>query len=74
MNFPSKEIVKRVKEDFPEGTRVRLVQMDDPFNTTLKSGDEGTVRFVDDTATIHVNWDCGSGLGIVYGVDAVTKI
>ena len=27
--FPSREIVKRVREEYPEGTRVELVRMDD---------------------------------------------
>lgn len=40
----------------------------------LKPGDKGTVHLVDDTATVFVDWDSGSGLGIVYGVDKVRKL
>lgn len=29
MNFPSREIVERVRREYPAGTRVELVQMDD---------------------------------------------
>ena len=54
-------------------TRVELVQMDDPYSR-LKPGDKGTVRLVDDTGTMFVDWDCGSGLGVVYGVDRVRKL
>ena len=71
--FPSKEIVERLREEYPEGTRVELVHMDDMYSR-LNSGDKGTVRFVDDTGTIFVRWDCGSGLGIVYGEDSCRKI
>ncbi len=71
--FPSREAVERVRKMYPEGTRVELVQMDDPYSR-LKPGDKGTVRLVDDTATVFVDWDCGSGLGVVYGVDRVRKL
>lgn len=73
MIFPSKETVERVRRQYPKGTRVALVSMSDPYST-LKPGDEGTVSFVDDTATIFVNWDDGSGLGVVYGVDSIVRI
>ena len=70
MNFPSQEVVAAVRARYPKGTRVELVSMDDPY-TTLKPGNRGTVDFVDDIATIHVKWDCGSGLGVAYGVDKI---
>lgn len=72
-NFPNRSIVEHVREMYPKGTRVELVQVDDPYSR-LKPGDKGTVRSVDDTATIFVSWDCGSGLGIVYGIDSIRKI
>lgn len=71
--FPSEEIVKRLKEEYPQGTRVELVNMDDPYSK-LKPGDRGTVKAVDDGGTIHVAWDCGSGLGIAYGEDSCRKL
>jgi hypothetical protein len=52
---------------------VELLSMDDPC-TKLKYGDRGTVTFVDDTATVFVDWDCGSQLGIVYAVDQIRKV
>lgn len=30
MRFPSKETVERIRKEYPVGTRVELVQMDDP--------------------------------------------
>lgn len=70
----SKEILHDLRERFPEGTRVALVQMDDPYNTKLVPGCRGTVIAVDSLGTIHVAWDCGSSLGVVYGVDCCRKI
>jgi hypothetical protein len=42
--------------------------MNDPY-TKLKQGDTGTVTALDDAGTLHINWDGGSTLGIVYGED-----
>ena len=70
----SKETLQALKERFPQGTRVELVHMDDPYNRKLVPGSKGTVRCVDDMGTIHVNWDCGSSLGIVYGEDSCRKV
>jgi len=47
--------------------------MDDPYSK-LKPGDQGTVSFVDDIGTVFVDWDCGSSLGVVYGVDMIRKL
>ncbi len=69
----SKETLAMLREKYPAGTRVELVHMDDPY-TKLTTGDKGTVRCVDDMGTIHISWDCGSSLGVVYGVDIITKI
>ena len=70
MNSISKEELQRIREQYPEGTRVELIKMNDPYRTELVSGCRRTVRFVDDTGTIHVSWDIGSSLGVVYGEDA----
>ncbi|MBQ7122097.1 MAG: DUF4314 domain-containing protein [Clostridia bacterium] len=73
MKTISKETLAMLREQYPTGTRVELVHMDDPY-TSLTTGDKGTVRFVDDIGTVHISWDCGSSLGAVYGVDVITKI
>ena len=70
--FPNSETVERVREQYPAGTRVELISISDPY-AKLKPGDRGTVRHVDDVATIFVSWDCGSGLGVAYGEDSVKK-
>ncbi len=37
------------------------------------SGLRGEVDYVDDTGLIHVKWENGSGLALVYGVDRFHK-
>ena len=69
MIFPSMEVVERIKTRYPAGTRVKLVQMDDPQAPPI--GTLGTVKGVDDTGSILVNWDNGSSLNVVYGEDKV---
>jgi len=70
----SEETVCRLREQYPVGSRVELVHMDDPYNRKLTPGCKGTVRWVDDIGTIHVDWDCGSRLGVAYGEDACRKV
>lgn len=72
-SFPSREVVGRLRKKYTQGCRVALVSMDDPY-TKLKPGDQGAVNFVDDTGTVFINWDCGSTLGVVYGVDSIKKL
>ena len=74
MRFPSQDTVESIRKAYPAGTRVELIHMDDPYNTKLTPGCRGTVRFVDSAGTIHVDWDCGSSLGVVYGEDKVKTI
>ena len=67
------EMLKQLRENYTPGTRVMLIRMSDPY-TNLKQGDRGTVTLVDDIGTIHVNWDCGSSLGVVFGEDECRRI
>ena len=69
MRFPSKEIVARVRKQYPA---VELTHMDDLQAPPI--GTRGTVIGVDDTASIMVAWDNGSGLNVVYGEDRCRKI
>jgi hypothetical protein len=71
--LPSKEIVEKLRREYPIGTRVELVHMDDPYSK-LKPGDQGAVSVIDDIGTIFCNWDCGSTLGVVYGEDSIKKL
>ena len=66
-------MLKQLKKYFKSGTRVMLIRMSDPY-TNLRLGDRGTVTLVDDIGTIHVNWDRGSTLGVVFGEDECLRI
>lgn len=66
----SRETVERLRKAYPTGCRVELTHMNDLWNTKLTEGCRGTVVSVDDIGTIHVAWDCGSSLDVVYGEDS----
>ena len=68
MRFPSREIVEKLRKEYPVGARVELVRMDD-FKAP-PPGTKGTVRGVDDTGSIMVCWENGSSLNVVYGEDS----
>lgn len=72
MQFASAETVKRLREEYPKGCRVVLEQMDDVQAPPI--GTQGTVKGVDDSGSIMVRWDNGSGLHVVYGVDRCRKL
>lgn len=72
MGFPSREIVERVRREYPAGTRVELVRMDDVQAPPI--GTKGTVTGVDDTASVMVAWDNGSNLHAIYGEDKIRKV
>ena len=72
MKFPNRETVERVRREYPAGTRVELVKMDDVQAPPI--GTRGTVTGVDDTASLIMKWDNGSGLNVVYGEDIVKKL
>ena len=64
--------VENIRNRYPKGTRVKLMCMDDIQAPPI--GTLGTVKCVDDIGTIHVKWDNGSGLGVVYGIDSCMKV
>ncbi len=72
MRFPSRETVERVRAKHPIGTRIELVSMDDVQAPPV--GTKGTVKGVDDTASLLVRWDNGSSLNVIYGEDVVKII
>jgi hypothetical protein len=72
MNFPSRQIVEGLRKEYPAGTIVELVRMDDAYAPPV--GTRGTVQGVDDAGSLMVSWDDGSGLNVVYGEDLVRKV
>ena len=70
--YPKREVVEAVRKEYPVGTLVELVSMSD--SQAPQVGTKGTVVYVDDIATIHIDWDNGSSLGVVYGEDSCRKV
>lgn len=64
----NKKQIQRLKEHYVDGLRVELININDEFSE-LKKGDKGTITRVDDIGQIHVNWDNGSTLALIYGED-----
>lgn len=68
----NKDILARLQRQCPIGCRVELQQMDDV--TAPPTGTLGTVTGIDSIGSIMVNWDIGSGLNVLYGIDRVRKM
>ena len=66
------EILASLREQFPQGTRVELLRMDDPQAPPI--GTKGTVRGVDDSGSVMVAWDTGGSLNVLFGVDECRKV
>lgn len=62
------EKVKRLRKQYPEGTRICLDHMsDDPH--PVPDGTKGTVAHVDDIGTIFCKFDNGRFMGVVPEAD-----
>jgi hypothetical protein len=72
MRMITKEQLEALRSRYPAGTRVELLRMDDVQAPPI--GTKGTVTGVDDTGSLMVNWDNGSGLNVIYGIDLVRKV
>lgn len=66
------EVLERLRKEYPTGTRVELVQMNDPYRN-MPEGLKGTVIHVDDAGGIHVAWENGSTLAAIHGFDIIRK-
>lgn len=66
------EQLQRLREAYPKGSRVELIQMDDLQAPPI--GTLGTVIGVDDIGSIMVHWDNGSSLSVVWGADICHRI
>lgn len=71
MIFVNDRTLERIRRQYPAGTRVELIKMDDFQAPPL--GTKGTVTAVDDSGSLLVHWDNGSSLNVIYGIDEVKK-
>ena len=69
--FPNRKIVEDLRMQYPIGTRIELLKMDDPQAPPI--GTKGTIRYVDDIGSLGVLWDNGSSLSVAYGEDIVRR-
>jgi hypothetical protein len=65
----SREQVNKIREEYPKGTRIELLEPLNDNYSKLKAGDQGTVRGVDDAGSIMMNWNLGSSLSLLVGID-----
>lgn len=69
----NERMAKRYRADYPPGTRLLLLHMNDPF-APVPEGTRGTVVHVDDQSQIHMKWDNGRTLAIIPGEDSFRKL
>ena len=67
-----RDVVNRLRKLYPNGTRIRLLHMDDP--DPVEAGTTGTIVGVDGVGTILVDWDNGRTLGIIPETDQFAVI
>ena len=68
MRFPSREQIAALRQQYPGGTRVELLGMDDP--QALPTGTMGEILGVDDAGQLLVRWETGSSLSLIPDEDS----
>lgn len=64
----TQERIEAMRRRYPPGTEVTLNSMEGESH--MPPGLKGKVDMVDDAGQIHVNWENGSSLALVPGVDS----
>ncbi len=71
--YIKKEELEALRAEYPPGCRVELVKMDDPYRE-MPPGMQGVVTGVDDSGSIHVDWQNGSSLAVIFREDECRRV
>ncbi len=72
MRMVTRKQLELLRKRYPAGAEVCLEHMDG--ESGMPSGLKGKVLCVDDAGQIHVNWENGSSLALIPGVDRVRVV
>lgn len=62
--------IQRIKENYPQGTKIKLLKDMLEEKYPVKAGTIGIVDHVDDIGTIHMTWENGRSLGLIPNLDS----
>lgn len=64
--------IEKVREEYPVGSRIELIKMDDPQAPPI--GTRGTVLGIDDIGSLLVKWDTGGRINVLLEEDECKKL
>lgn len=67
------KMAERYRISHPPGTRILLLNMDDPHHP-VPSGTRGTIDHIDDQCNLHMHWDNGRTLALDPDADSFRKL
>ena len=73
IQFPNEQQLKVLRERYPAGTLIRLIDMNDPY-APVPPGTAGEVSYIDDAGNIHMVWENGRTLSLIESVDVFEVI
>ena len=71
--FIQPEELARLRKEYPAGTEAELIEMNDPYRN-MPPGLRGVIETIDDAGSAHIQWENGSSLAAIYGVDRYRRI